>query len=310
MKEFCQETSLHGLRTVVRQHQRFLRIIWGFIVAGGFLGLALHLYFLVSNYLSFDFIQSTSEKRDGFYFPDVTVCNLNGISHSNLKQLAKQDKSVMEMVKHLQDTKSRISLPANPKFLVNSFEEAAYLVGHKQHDFILKCKVKFKPCKEENLVVFRFPPYLNCFTFKKKGKTALNGFQSGLSMIIYLEPVDPDIVQPHRHEFLHTDAEGIRVLLTPPNVLPALGYAGHDVVPGVSTSIGFDVKEHHRLPEPYNGCRNGQSLGTTGDYGYSYSECRNCVLRNLLLKNVDADCRDTSPDLTRLTTQVVENTFC
>ncbi len=63
-----------------------------------------------------------------------------------------------------------------------------------------------------------------------------------------------------------------------------MGFAGHDAVPGVSTSIGFEIKQHIRLPKPLNDCRHGQSLKEMSEYEYSYIECRSLCSQKLVIK--------------------------
>ena len=81
--EFCGHITVHGLPCLVRQSHTSMRIFWTFIVLGGFSGLSLHLYHIIDSYLHYKSTESTYEKRSGFHFPDVTVCNLQGISSSN-----------------------------------------------------------------------------------------------------------------------------------------------------------------------------------------------------------------------------------
>ncbi len=189
------------------------------MVLAGFVGLVCHMSILVDSYCHYEYTESTREKRDGFNFPDVTVCNTNGISHSNLKELANYDTGVRTMLQTFGDKNNKTIIPSNVRALVNSFEDIAYSVGHKQHDFILKCKFQSVQCKEDDFIVFKYPPYLSCFTFVRgrSVKTTRNGFQSALSMILCLEPEDPAIIQHYNDNFLHTNVEGIRLLLTPPS---------------------------------------------------------------------------------------------
>ena len=61
-----------------------------------------------------------------------------------------------------------------------------------------------------------------------------------------------------------------------------MGYSGYDIVPGHSTSIGFDITEHNRLSEPYSECRHAESLKLEGDVPYSYVECRNMCVHKIV----------------------------
>ena len=76
MQEFCENATIHGLPCLMRQSHSSMRIVWTFIVLGGFAGLSLHLYQIICSYLQYKSTESTYEKRTGFHFPDVTVCNM------------------------------------------------------------------------------------------------------------------------------------------------------------------------------------------------------------------------------------------
>ena len=90
VEEFCTHTTIHGVSFLTIQKYRILKFFWIIIVILEFTGLSFHLYSIISSYLEYKSTQSTYERRNGFDFPDVTICNLNGISHSNLKQAAEK----------------------------------------------------------------------------------------------------------------------------------------------------------------------------------------------------------------------------
>ena len=76
------------------------------------------------------------------------------------------------------------------------------------------------------------------------------------------------------------------MLISPSNALKAVGYSGYDIVPGHSTSIGFDIIEHNRLSEPYSECRHIGSLQLVGNVPYSYVECRNMCIHKIVKAEV------------------------
>ena len=110
VEEFCTNTTVHGLPCVVRQSHTSMRIIWTLVVLGGFAGLSLHLFHIIDSYLQYKSTESAFEKRTSFKFPDVTVCNLHGISSSNfhniLQKNTKFEKVYSEILKTIQSNTS------------------------------------------------------------------------------------------------------------------------------------------------------------------------------------------------------------
>ena len=78
--------------------------------------------------------------------------------------------------------------------------------------------------------------------------------------------------------------DGVRVVLTSPYSLPAVGILGYDILAGQSTSIGFDIKDHKRLSQPYSTCRDVYSMHLEGNLPYSFTECKNMCIHNLIIK--------------------------
>ena len=144
-----------------------MRIIWIFVVLGGFAGLSLHLYHIIAGYLQFKSTESTYEKRTGFKFPDVTVCDLHGISSSNFRNTINENpkfKNVYsEILKTLQgpdhNTENRNQSERSGGFrsredLFWGLENEAHQAGHKLQDMILSCKFERHECGDEDFVLF------------------------------------------------------------------------------------------------------------------------------------------------------------
>ena len=56
--DFCDETSAHGFSRCRKPQSNFKRTMWCVITAGVFVGIAIHLLFLVKNYLRYNIIWS------------------------------------------------------------------------------------------------------------------------------------------------------------------------------------------------------------------------------------------------------------
>ena len=293
VKEFCHHTTVHGIAFVARQNFLPFKLFWSFVVISAFTGLSLHLYSIVNSYLQYKSTESTYEKRNGFTFPDVTICNLNGISHSNLKSAAKK----YSKVKHFYEVlmKGNISgdaavkyMSVTPKDLFWALDNEAVHIGHKSIDMILSCKFERKNCYEESFVLFHFSSFFNCYTFtggRNSGLFTNYGQGAGLSLILYMEPGDPNVIEDYDKGFTTGGASGFRVLLTPTDYLPAIGNGGYDMEPGHLITIGFNIREQIRLPEPYSHCGETRSTKFGSSIPFTFVECRNMCIHKIVMDN-------------------------
>ena len=189
-----------------------MRIIWTFIVLGGFTGLSVHLFHIIDSYLQYKSTESTYEKRSGYHFPDVTVCNLQGISssnfHSTINNNSKLKNVYSEILRtlHVSNNVTNDDENGNHSMKADDFrsrenlfwglENEAYNVGYKLQDMVLSCKFERHECDEEDFVLFQYPELFNCYTFKKgrdSNLTTVHGLGGALSMVLYIEPQENNI---------------------------------------------------------------------------------------------------------------------
>ena len=210
LEEFCDYTTVHGLSCLVRQSRTSMRIVWTFIVLGGFAGLSLHLNQIIYSYLQYKSTESTYEKRTGFHFPDVTVCNLHGISSSNFKNTINKNltfknvsSEILETIHTRGDSSDSEKKSKETGYfrsrenLFWGLENEAEQVGYKLQDMVLSCQFERRKCEEEeDFVLFQYPELFNCYTFKKGRNstlTTVNGLGGALSLVLYTEPQGNDI---------------------------------------------------------------------------------------------------------------------
>ena len=289
VREFCEHSTIHGLSFSVRQEQGSLKAFWIVIIAGALAVMSIHLYSIISAYLQYKSSETAYELRNGYKFPDITICNLNGISASNLKSVAKTNPDLNAYYQRLFSTNAslRTEMPVSPGTLFWALGEDAREVGHSFDDMILGCRFEESDCKEDDFILFPFPSFFNCFTFVRGRKEKLittNGLRAALSITMYLEPENPGISQSYSNKPHFANNVGVRILITPPNYLAAIGNYGHEFSPGLTTSIGFDITKHIRLSEPYSTCRSTESMKLEGDVEYSYVECRNMCVQDIVIE--------------------------
>ena len=144
---------------------------WGTVVLIGCGFLALHLYSIIDEFLEYKTTEYAYEKRDGYNFSDVTICNLNGISSPNLQEVAQDNIEA----KLFLDTSNRTHSTSGPlprrTDLYWTLADRAYNVGHRFQDFVLRCRFQGQICKDEDFLLFQFPRFFNCFTFKRGRET-------------------------------------------------------------------------------------------------------------------------------------------
>ena len=103
-----------------------------------------------------------------------------------------------------------------------------------------------------------------------------------MSLTLFLEPLDTTIIKPYDDNAFAGNSYGVRVLVTPPNSLPAAGVMGYDILAGHATYIAFDITERKRLPEPYSTCRGVGSMALEDGLAYSFTECKNICIHGLI----------------------------
>ena len=92
--DFCDHTTVHGLHFLTRIGHRWIQLFWSVVVLSGFIGLGVHLYNIIGAYLEYKTTEYSYERDDGYDFPDITMCNLNGISPTNLRSVASKYEQV------------------------------------------------------------------------------------------------------------------------------------------------------------------------------------------------------------------------
>ncbi len=258
-----------------------VKVFWGVTILTSLIGLCLHLYYIVSNYLEYKFTESTFERRGSTRFPDVSICNIKGFSTSNLEAASKTSPRIFAILQELNKSVSLADELLHLRDYVAFAEDDAKLMGHKQEDFILSCLFNKLPCKKNDIEQFLFPSFINCFTFvrgRNSFVTSKGSADSGLRMVLYLEPENVKFTSLYSHKATFVFSTGIRILLTPSNHLRTIGNSAYEAAPGFSTSLIFDTTEHTRLPEPYNECRHMTDFTQKSEVPYSYVECRNDCL--------------------------------
>ena len=77
---FCDTTSAHGFYQVKLGREWTTKFRWLLVLMIGFSGLGYHLSSLIIKNLKFEYDETTLLVSESPQFPDVTICNMDGIS--------------------------------------------------------------------------------------------------------------------------------------------------------------------------------------------------------------------------------------
>ena len=288
--DFCDTTTVHGFYFLTKFSNKWVQFFWSVVVFIGFVGLSIHLFNIVAAYLSYQTTEYSYERTNGYKYPDVTVCNFNGVSASNLQDIAEKNKAAEFFLDHNDMTVRNGTF--NKILSTNDFfwalDEDAVKVGHQLPDFVIRCRFQGRVCNlTKDFVLFHFSRFFNCYVFsagRSDALTTTQGIAAGLSLTLFLEPVDLNIVKRYDDRIIVDNIDGVRVAITPPNTLAAVGVLGYDILPGHSTSIGFDIVEYERLSDPYSTCAGVDSMALEGNFAYSFTECKNMCIHQRMIE--------------------------
>ena len=216
--DFCDHTTVHGLHFLVRLGHRRIQLFWSVVVFSEFIGLAVHMIYIIHAYLQYKTTQYSYEQDHDFLFPDVTICNLNGISASNLKSAASKYDQV-RIYLNKTSVHNHVDNPPMPADLFWALGDRAVEVGHSFSDFVIRCKFEDHLCDSTNFVIYPFSSFFNCYTFiigRSGRRTVTQGIAAGLSLTLFLEPLDKTIVKPYDDNAFAGNSYGVRVLVNPP----------------------------------------------------------------------------------------------
>ena len=88
LREFCTETTAHGLGRIASSTSRLERVIWSTCLLAAVVSMTYHGISLVSEYLTFPVdVKVELRYTNSQPFPAVVVCNMNSIKKSALKKV-------------------------------------------------------------------------------------------------------------------------------------------------------------------------------------------------------------------------------
>ncbi len=205
-----------------------------------------------------------------------------------------------------------------------TFEEIFYELGPHYEDTIKHCTNAGQPCKKSKIKRLHSGQFPICYDYPVQENKSSNmmsdeGISNGITFILNTgvqlgSAAFQAIMQKYQVDepfafagFQNTlspfSADGFRLMINSPGVMPNIDQQGINISPGFSTLIAITGKEIIRLPEPYSQCTQndyelqllrektisflGKAIHLSGGDIYSTytpQDCRSACLQRLILE--------------------------
>ena len=179
IREFCLNTSAHGLPSIARSQSKHNRIFWS-ISFVGFLGATI--YFIVKSIQAyFDYetnIDISYEKEWPQYFPAVSLCSLSPFRFDQFMESFVNYTNA----RNLTDTNDTSTMSLDQAAFIQSFmidtinrNQSLKPYSFSLESILQSCSFNGVPCSAANFTSFFTAYYGHCFTFNGKLKNISDG---------------------------------------------------------------------------------------------------------------------------------------
>ncbi|XP_074662808.1 uncharacterized protein LOC141915241 [Tubulanus polymorphus] len=292
VKDFTENTTLHGLSRVTEAQPYFIRrMIWGMIVLAGLTLFCIQA--INSIILFFNRPVSVNVKvnyNESLSFPAVTLCNQNDFRISKIAEM-----NLYDTLHEFYTTHAASDSEHEDHDKMNlTMSDILNTAAHDVTDFIVSCKWAGSECAHSDFKRI-VTDYGVCFTFNhrsnhanKKRLVTQEGTSGGLRLQINVE----------QYEYMDgpSDGAGLKVLIHSPAEFPLVKYQGQALSPGTHALIGVSILEVNNLKTPYGKCDDSVTLKY---FPYSVAACQTeckqtkirekCKCRDFYLDDSEAD---------------------
>ncbi|KAL5007620.1 hypothetical protein ScPMuIL_016426 [Solemya velum] len=253
-------------------------------------------------------------------FPAVTLCNVNPIRKSKLKDfenvlsnytgegyLAEMYNETLDLVGGLfdEDFEDVYSEDQNEKVklmnkktvdewyslqrqLIFNMSKMSWTqresVGHQYDNLIVECTVAGKECLDEYMIMFT-STYGNCFTLESPAyKTRASGPLFGISITLNLENFE--FIDDFRRGY------GARLVIHQPGTMPMPDQEGITLSAGYETTISLNKIRKRRLGSPHGVCEEAKEFKTKYNMQYTRQICQVVREKMDILDYCSCDMRD------------------
>ena len=285
-RQFCENTTAHGLGSAVKEFTNFGKRLWMIIFILACIFNIGQLALLVSHYFNYPTQDVTSVVSQKKPFPDVTICNKMGAPLDDMQNVINRPGTKAgQYSKVIKDPSiiGNANLERKVQLFASYFEqipvEEMNEFGPEFQDFIISCMFVSIDCT--NIIHFNVVYDLNynkCFQFSlsnisSEWATAGYGSSMGLNLILYLD-TESSFHSTHEYSrwFPQRNSIGGQVSVNSPDTLAIPSEHGWSIMPGHASSISMVASDIQRLGSPYSSCTD-QSKSTFYDQHYSLYAC-------------------------------------
>lgn len=259
LRRFAKTTSLKGVGRAYTSSFLGLRLLWGVCVLGCSAGAAVQCYYLLIDYLNMSTVSNISQLNIASYvsdgggdtLPDITVCNLNPISSTNITNFL-DVKNFYEMVENRTSCNNCSREKQKPylklrRELLNPRGYFQYvgtmngtLIGHQEEALIADCLILLfdgyavdeLPCgKAATISLLNIPSYFNCYHISTDLQMD-ELFVGGFSLVLHLDNTASEKHGQLSSYFEDTSGRGALVLPHISGTWPWMGRSAIHVSPG------------------------------------------------------------------------------
>ncbi|XP_033096439.1 acid-sensing ion channel 1A-like [Anneissia japonica] len=312
MCNIFERTTAHGIPNIYRSETKLGKLIWTSLFLTAVSLLLYQSKELVAKYLTYPVdVQLDVKYKIELEFPAVTICNINPIRESLLREDPDlKDTNLIEDsdqcdvfdgdVDFNQDEKeeyqgweyflsqtdpygtetvARQQIETLSNLLSNKSNEEKKNLGHQIEDLLVGCSWSSLSCSPENFTNHFFNAFHgNCYTFNSNPnssepkKSKYSGPSAGLSIMLFIE----------QNEYLYdvSASAGVRVVIHDQGKMPFPEEEGYYVSPGHHTSIALRRVEINRLSTYDKPCMSEEEMANYWDfytfYGVEYNQ-QTCV---------------------------------
>ena len=257
IKEYLTSSSVHGFGKIAKEHNLYLKLIWGTVVLA-FLAASIYTCLRILNqFANYEaYLVHNHREIGSLKFPSVTICNANNYQARKVRKYF----DTQVYLKQIKNQSLKMGM-----FLPSSIYGAAWAFGANNITFMKETRAgsdmlfandldgwctfqTFINCTKRDFIDSFYHSYLGmCKTFNSDGKYLQRGAGplSGLTMKLFINQEDYAPMIPFDM------GAGVTLIVHPSNVFPNPLVDAVILQPGTLTRISIHREVYRRLPDPY-----------------------------------------------------------
>ncbi|KAF6027318.1 hypothetical protein EB796_014358 [Bugula neritina] len=299
LSRFMDFTTSHGITHIYNAKGLMKKCFWGILTMISTVLLCLHLWSLITGYLSYDTVTNVSlREARSLVFPAVTICNNNGVQRSNMPSwmddlVQTKFQKILNSTSESHSKNDLATAISEETSLLN--DTAKMSLGYSFKDLVLICIFDGKNCDETEFWTYYHSTYGNCYTFNtgKYGpvkRSTMPGPSHGLTLV----------VNTGVYEYIKflTEEAGIKVVVHDQRAMPFPNHDGLSTSPGQVNNIAVKMINTTRLDGDYGNCtRLDSNKDNMYFYPYNVSYTQWACLKTCYQKELVTQCKCFDPNM-------------